>query len=698
MKVARGERSSGLGLEVFDPAPVGVSVTSTRDRRLVYTNAVYRSVFGDRSLWALAREAFGDHVERDYYYGLLDQVLCTGKPVTVIEAPVAIAYADTGPQERFFTFSLSEISLGDGDPGVLLVSVEVTEQVTAAQRIQALAEERRRLVERYHKLGSVGAEMIWVTSADGRVIEPSPGWERVTGQSWEEFREEGWRDVIHPDDREATVRSWSRAAEEVPPLWENIHRIRLANGTYRHFSVRAVPVIEGDTVVEWVGSCTDIEQEWQDTRRLELLGLAAAATADITRLEEMLTALAHAIVPELADGCIIYLLSESPDRPANAPLVAQHVASAARPGLPDLPEQGEEIFTSDNVLTRTVQRRRAIHRTFPPGMPAPGVAPAKAEAWLVAAKANSVVLVPVIVDGTVAAVVAASVCGERPPISVADITLIGQMLDHAHDPLSNAIEFRRTKRVALALQRSLLPEPPDVPDLQIAARYQPSPAAADVGGDWYDCFRLRDGATMLTIGDVAGHDLPAAVTMSQMRNMLRGLAVDREEPVGEILRRLDVAMETLYDEETATCVLARVEQPAPGRWQLDYSVAGHPPPLLVTPDGDGRFLLETSDPLLGVLHDRPRGSSIEPLPSGSTLLLYTDGLVERPGEDIDTGLARLRRHAAALARESLATFCDELLVRMTAGGKDDIAMIAVRLPSDPEAGPAAPPAPRIPPS
>ncbi|OUC90289.1 SpoIIE family protein phosphatase [Streptosporangium minutum] len=681
MKVARGERSSGLGLEVFDPAPVGVSVTSARDHRLVYANAVYRSVFGDRSLWALAREAFSDHVDRDYYFGLSDQVLSTGEPVTVTDASVAIAYADTGPQERFFTFSLSEISLGGGERGVLLVSVEVTEQVSAAQRIQALSEERRRLLQRYQKLGSVGAEMVWVTAADGSVIEPSPGWERVTGQSWEAFKGDGWLDAIHPDDREPTAESWSRAAREVPHLWEHIHRIRLVDGTYRHFSVRAVPVLEGDTVVEWVGSCTDIEQAWQEDRRWELLNLAAAATADVTRLEEMLSALARVMVPDLADGCIIYLLPDSPDRPEDAPLVAYLVASAARPGLPALPEHGEETFAPDNVLTRVVRRRRPIHRTFPPGLPAPGIAPTVVEAWLVAAAANSLVLAPVVVDGTVVAVVAASVCGDRSPISAADVALMDQMLDNAHDAFSNAIEFRRTKRVALALQRSLLPEPPAVPGLRIAARYRPSAAAAEVGGDWYDCFRLRDGATMLTIGDVAGHDLPAAVTMSQIRNLLRGLAVDREEPVGGILRRLDLAMETLYEEQTATCVLARMECSEDGGWQLNHSVAGHPPPLLVTGDGGGRFLDGFTDPLLGLLPDLPRSSAVEPLPPDGTLLLYTDGLVERPGEDIDEGLARLCRQAAALAGEPLEMFCDALLSELAADGRDDIAMIAVRLPS-----------------
>lgn len=683
MRAAPDERSSGLGLEVFDPAPVGVAVTGGRDRRLVYANAVYRSVFGDRTLRAIAHEAFSEHVDRDYYYGLADQVLATGEPVTVTEAPVRLAYADTGPQERFFTFSLSQISLGGGEPGVLLVCAEVTEQVTAARQIRDLAEERRRLLQRYQKLGSVGAQILWVADAGGGVIEPSLSWEKMTGQPWEEFRGDGWLDALHPDDREPTALAWKEALERVVPLWEHTYRLRLVNGAYRHFSIRAVPVLEGDAVVEWVGTCTDIEQEWRAGGRQELLDRAAAATADITRLEEMLTALTQVIVPDLADGCIIYLIPPAPDRFGDASISAHQVVSAVRPGLPELPEIGEVTFDAGNIFTRTVRRLRPTYRAFPRGEPNPGVAPAGAEAWLVSAKANSVVLVPVIVDGTVAAMVAAATCGERSPISAADVALIGQMFEHAHDPLSNAIEYRRTQRVALALQHSLLPEPPAVPGLQIAARYRPSPAAAEVGGDWYDCFRLRDGATMLTIGDVAGHDLPAAVTMSQIRNMLRGLAVDREEPVGDILRRLDIAMETLYAEETVTCVLARVERPEDGRWRLNYAVAGHPPPLLVTGDGDARFLEEGRSPILGVIRDGPRDSAVEPLLPGGTVLLYTDGLVERAGEDIGKGLDRLRDLAAPLAHKPLEAFCDELLAGLSNGGDDDIAMIAVRLPSTP---------------
>jgi serine phosphatase RsbU (regulator of sigma subunit) len=296
------------------------------------------------------------------------------------------------------------------------------------------------------------------------------------------------------------------------------------------------------------------------------------------------------------------------------------------------------------------------------------------------AEINSFAIVPVVVDGAVAAVVHAVVVGDREPLSAADIKLLGRMLDHAHPHLSNAMRFQRTQRVALALQKYLLPDPPRVPGLEIAARYCASPTAAEIGGDWYDSFVLPDGSMVLTIGDMAGHDLTAAVTMSQVRNALRGLAIDRREPPGDILRRLNVATEILYPEDTGTCILARLEKQDNRAWQLHYSVAGHPPPLLVTHDGEARYLEGALNPVLGVGYDMPRASTIATLPRGSTLLLYTDGLVEVPGEHLDAGLERLRRAAASLARASLDTFCDELLRWLPLARKDDIAVIAVRLP------------------
>ncbi|PZG06423.1 serine/threonine protein phosphatase [Nonomuraea aridisoli] len=517
---------------------------------------------------------------------------------------------------------------------------------------------------------------MWLMAPLGHVIEPSRCWEELTGQTWEEYRGDGWLTAVHPDDRAGLRRSWRQAARL--GRWDQVFRVRFTSGGYRHINTRGIPVSEQAT--EWICTCADVEVEWQEARRRKLLDQAATATADIAGLDEVLRMLTNVIVPSVLDGCGIYLVPELDD-PLPEPLIAERFVSIVRTDLRPEPQPGTVSFPPHCGFVEAIATRRAVHRVFPSGRPPPDLAPPGAEEWFKMSGANSVALVPVIVDGAVAAVLDAVICGDRDPISAADVELLGRMLDHAHAHLSNAMRFQRTQRVALALQDCLLPDPPEVPGLEITARYRASATAVEIGGDWYDSFVLPDGAAILTIGDVVGHDLAAAVTMSQLRNMLRGLAMDRREPPGDILRRLNIATESLYADGTATCILARLEASDTGAWQLDYSVAGHPPPLLVTADGTARFLRGGLNPLLGVGYDRPRTSAVAELPPGGTLLLYTDGLVEVPGENLARGLDRLRRHAGALSGAPVGDFCDELLVRMPLSRKDDIALIAVRLPA-----------------
>ncbi|MFG1611428.1 SpoIIE family protein phosphatase [Nonomuraea wenchangensis] len=679
MGADEGRGDSGLSLEMLDPAPVGVVVTRGPEHRLVYTNALFRSLFSDPRGKVTVEESFARFVRR-YYRPRMDHVHATGEPIMILAEP-ELPSGERPTPERFFTASLSRISFGPGDHGVLAMVIDVTEQVGAAHRIAAIAEERRRLLRRLASLMELSAPVVWVTSRDGHVSEPSPNWERVTGQTWEEYRGQGWLRAVHPDDRGATIRSWARAVNDVSGTWEHVYRLRTTDGGYRHFQLCAVPVCEGGRVVEWVGSSTDIEDQWREQRAQRLLDRAAGATTRLRSLEEMLNALAGVIVPEMADGCSVYLVTDLADgSQGEAPLIVRRLATAARPGLETPAPYVEERLPGRHPFVRTVRRRRPLRRTFPAGSPPPGVVPDVSRPWLRDSGGNGALILPVVVDGTVPAVVVAVTCGDRPPIDEEDAELLDRMFDHTHDALSRAIRFQRTQQVALALQYSLLAEPPRLPGLRIVARYRASPAAAEIGGDWYDSFVLPDGVPVLVIGDVAGHDLNAAVAMSQLRNMLRAIAMDRREPPGDVLARLDTAMESLADEITATCVCARVE-PAGDGYRLDYAVAGHPPPLLVEPGGRGRFLEGAASPLLGLTPGGRRRSGEEPLPPGGTLLLYTDGLVERPGEHLDRGLERLRLAAERLASRPVDTFCDALLDDLPTTGLDDIAVMALRLPS-----------------
>ncbi|WP_310741408.1 SpoIIE family protein phosphatase [Microbispora sp. H10670] len=698
MHVGHERETSRIPLDLFDQAPVGVLVTRGEDHRLVYTNAAVAAMFGERpdGEWSVDGWTCGDRavggwpagtpvrealpgLVRRLSPGTLGHVLKTGEAACLDEVVVTVTGPGGASREGSFRLSLSRVPLTCGENGLLAVVQEITAHLAAARRVRVMEKEWRRIQRRYQSMVWADAHLVWVTGPHGEAREMSQGWQRLTGQSVEESLGDGWFRAVHPEDRAAAVESWDRATEEAVSLYEQIYRVRTPDGRYRHVRYRAVPVHEDGEVVEWVGASTDVEQEWQEARRRRLLDRAAAAASDISNLEEMCQEFANVIVPELADSCYVYLLPEAIGAPP-ASIVTERVASAVREGLPSLPARRKEYHPADSGFVRAVRQRRPLQATFPPGRP-PFPCADNVTAWIEEAGEHSLAIMPVVVEGEVATVVVTGVCGDRPPIAPDDVRLMREMLDHTHDAVSKALRFRRSQRVALALQHSLLAEPPRVPGLEIAARYQASPTAAEIGGDWYDAFVPSGGALDLVIGDVAGHDLAAAVCMSQVRNMLRALAVDRDESPGHVLRRLNAALETLNGESTATCVLTRAEREEEGGWRLAYSVAGHPPPLLVTGDGRSRFLRDARNPLLGLDHDRPWASAVEPLPPHATLLLYTDGLVERRGEDIGDGLERLRRCAEPLARAPLGRFCDELLTGMPLTGEDDIAMIALRLPS-----------------
>ena len=245
----------------------------------------------------------------------------------------------------------------------------------------------------------------------------------------------------------------------------------------------------------------------------------------------------------------------------------------------------------------------------------------------------------------------------------------------------------RVAGMSLALQRSLLTDLPRPAGLELAARYVPAADEAQVGGDWYDAFTVPGGSTLLVVGDVSGHDRTAAVQMAQLRNVLRGTAHAVVEPPAAILRALDRALEDLAVGALATTVLARIDRsPDDGDGDGDgspstlrWSNAGHPPPLVLHPDGRAELLARPSDLLLGLGLDTERQDHACALPAGATVLLYTDGLVERRGEDLDLGLQRLAGTAASLAHLGVQELCDELLHRLAEDSEDDVALLAVRV-------------------
>jgi serine phosphatase RsbU (regulator of sigma subunit) len=235
-------------------------------------------------------------------------------------------------------------------------------------------------------------------------------------------------------------------------------------------------------------------------------------------------------------------------------------------------------------------------------------------------------------------------------------------------------------QMAEALQVSLLGPPPRVSGLQTAARYLPAVRHAQVGGDWYDAFALPDGTTMLVIGDVAGHDAPAAATMAQVRGMVRAIASSTGGSPATVLSTLDQVLIDLDVGTLVTVLVGIVEVDVDGTGTLSWSNAGHPPPVLVCADGRTQFLERVPERLLGIGPDAPRTDHEVPLHPRDTLFLYTDGLIERRTVPLDDGFAWLLEELRTRGRRPLDQLCDELLAELGGRVDDDVALLAVRLP------------------
>ncbi|WP_234367515.1 MULTISPECIES: PP2C family protein-serine/threonine phosphatase [Streptomyces] len=260
------------------------------------------------------------------------------------------------------------------------------------------------------------------------------------------------------------------------------------------------------------------------------------------------------------------------------------------------------------------------------------------------------------------------------PLARAEAELTALLAERAASHIRHARAYEQVSRTASDLQRALLAEPGRPhPNLDVAVRYLPVGGSALVGGDWCETVRLHFGRTLLVVGDVMGHGLEAAVDMSAYRSSLRYIA-SSDLPPHRVLRQMDDIASGEADRRPATCLLARVD---PGRGQVTVASAGHLPPVLITRGGEAALLPVPVGPPLGTGLGGYETATHE-FADAETLVLFTDGLVEHRGEDIDHSLARL----AALSFtdcNGVDAVLDTILARLDARhAEDDVAVLAAR--------------------
>jgi PAS domain S-box-containing protein len=468
-----------------------------------------------------------------------------------------------------------------------------------------------------------------------------------------------------------------------------------------HYEVRGWPTPDGLSVyfLDVTARYRAQEAAARVARRSALLAEAAAALAVAEDADVAVSRLARLVAPELGEWCLV-TLADGGDvagpywRRGLRDVGWWHAYEESRPLVERYRELRLDALDDASYFVRALQgdgpvvvqenAARAIASVLREG---------EARTLCLRLDPRSAVVVAMRARGRTLGVLTVFRGPGEAPFTAEDVTILQELADRAGLALDNSRLQAEQRDLAEELQRSMMTAPPEPDDLEIAVRYHPAAEVAQVGGDWYDAFLQPDGATVVVIGDVIGHDTAAAAAMGQIRNILRGVAVATGSSPAELLKQVDGVMSGLLIELTATVVVARLEQTpeerSDGVTRLRWSNAGHPPPIaIVPPDGSGggprTTVLWGAEPnlLLGLEPYVRRDENVVSVPRGSTLLFYTDGLVERRGELIDRGIDRLVASLAELAAAGvpLEELCDELLRRMLPDKPDDdVALVAVRL-------------------
>ncbi|MFB8749087.1 PP2C family protein-serine/threonine phosphatase [Streptomyces parvulus] len=421
---------------------------------------------------------------------------------------------------------------------------------------------------------------------------------------------------------------------------------------------------------------------------LERLSLLADTTAQLISnidVDEALLRVVALIIPRLADWAVIDLVTDADEVARYLVVHAEAGSLVRREDLQGpMPPVSEVSPMPLSRALRGVASNLAGPETYR-GSPDTGIAVEQHRLF----KATGIKTAAIVPIRGPREVVGALTLGRSDAndkaFTAEDLRLLEEIAGRIGLALENGRHYQRQAQVSETMQRYLLPQLPHLAGgVAMTSRYLAAPDASHVGGDWYDAFPLPCGDTALVIGDVAGHDLEAAAGMAQLRNMLRVLAWTQDRPPHRVVAELDHALAHITDVRMATMVFARLRPDPAGFWQLRWTSAGHPPPLLVDRDGLTRYLDEATGILLGTGTKRPRADARIALPPDATLVFYTDGLIESRTHALDTGMESLSRHAAPLARHSLEDFADELLQRARpADNDDDVALLALRIPPHP---------------
>ncbi len=608
------------------------------------------------------------------------KVLADGMPVSEGMPPGLVSGPGTDSGDgRHLALTWHPGHAPDGTvTGVTMIARDMNGDIASAEAV-------RRTTERYRSLVQAGNQVVWVTSPEGSVAEDSPEWRWITGQSVEDYLADGWLAAIHPNDRDRIERDW-RDCVSTGTVFDASYRVRTKTGSYRHYDVRAVPIERDGVIIEWMGASTDVTgQREADEMRGRLTEQLSAAALRTSRLQQATSLLAEALsVREVltvitdvgrsaigADRAAVGIVADS-DRLRLRVMRAEAADEGPGELAVDLPLEAPSVMAAAIALRRSLvfSSPDSLLRHFDPDEGEVLLRHGDEQAW---------VGLPLTTSGAPLGALQFSFTAPH-QITDEERVFLEALAGQGALALERATMYEREHATAETLQHSLLPDTlPEVPGIALRATYRP--LSREVGGDWYDAFRLPDGKLAVAAGDVMGKGLTAAAGMGRVRNALRALALTDPRPAAVLagLDRLFLATE-LDEQVTTVCYL--VVDPQTGEGVAGN--AGHLPPLLLGPGTVPRLDQTEAGTPLGWAS--PRQQYPFRLPPGNTAVLYSDGLVENRKRGLDIGLDEL---VAVAARAPAGVVADPdkligyLVEAMMTGYEqdDDVTVLVLQMPA-----------------
>src|SRR5579872_76258 len=528
---------------------------------------------------------------------------------------------------------------------------------------------------RYHAVGESLPFGVWHCNADGQVVHMSDSFLKLVGMDLAQVREGGWLSRVMTEDAERIRDAW-RNRDGWGLVWEDEYRIRGADDKIYTILCRGHRVLdEAGRTVGWTGINLDITDRARSREQLAFLAEAGRVLSLSLDPSTTLERIARLAVPRLADWCGVDIIDDNGEVRSVAVLHADESKIGIARELRAYPQDPDENRGLRRVLRTGMSE---LYEDIPDSLLVEAVKDARQLELIRQIGMRSVMIVPLIAREKTLGAISFVTAESGRHYTKEDLAFAELLARRAALSFDNARMYAREQRVAGTLQSASLPTTlPQLPGIQLRATYLPGASESEIGGDWYDAFTLPDGCLALSIGDVAGKGLRAAVAMGSARQAIRATALEGSTP-SRVLQRVN---RVLIHEQIGmiTAIFAILD---PVTLQLRFASAGHPAALLALPGEKAERLAARGLPL-GLFPDSTYEDTVLQLKAGSLLTFYTDGLIEFE-HDVVKGEQILTEAVEAQAATETPNPAISILRRVILGvPKDDIAILTVAISAQP---------------